>query len=136
MAHGRSPLGYLERLRVLVFVLPLLTAIALVIGGRKDHGAFINPQSLAEIEPAIIPLMLAAAAATFASGLMLGPQSPLPMRYFAIAVTYVLALVSLWVATVYWLAGASPLWPFAGLALAIGAVRMVSLARFAHDVRG
>src|SRR6202008_674721 len=122
------------RLRVLVFFIPLMTLVTLALGGRKPHGGFIDPRSLGELGPVIVPLMLTAAAAAFATGMLLSPQSARPLRYFSIAVTYVLALAGFWAAVVYWLAGGRPAWLVAGLSLAIGSVKLASLSRLAHDV--
>lgn len=64
----------------------------------------------------------------------LGPKSPLPLRYIAICVVYVLALATSCASLVYSLAGASPVWGIAGYVLAIATVSVVSLSRYAADV--
>ena len=55
MVSGSSPLGYLRSLRTVVFFIPLMTGLVLGMGGRRFNGAFINPESLTEMRPLMLP---------------------------------------------------------------------------------
>jgi hypothetical protein len=135
MVSGSSPLGYLRSLRVCVFFIPMMSGLVLAMGGRRFNGAYINPQSLTEMQPLMLPLFAGTAIIIFILG-SIRPTTPMLGRMLAICVTYVLALVAFWCGVIYSLAGASVLWAFAGFVLAILAVTKVSLGRLASDVSG
>lgn len=134
--HGRSPLGYLRRLRASIIVIPLLTLAALTVTGRRSQfdGAFINPESRAELEPVLPKLWIATVIALLAIRLFVSPTALRPVRYVLICAAYLLALATCMASLIFTLAGGAATWAVAGYALAIAAVTVVSLNRFAHDV--
>jgi hypothetical protein len=133
MVHGRSPLGYLRGLRAIMFFIPLMTLLTLGMGGRRFNGAFINPDSLGEIKPIIVPLFIATAVLVALAARM-KPESNRVGRYVMICLAYLVTMVTFWFAAAYSLAGASWGWTVAGFVAAVVAAKAVSLARLAHDV--
>lgn len=136
MAWGRSPLGYLRSLRAAVFFVPLMTLLVLGMGGRRFGGAFVNPESVVEMRPLMLPLFAGTTIIVIIFGTALNPKTALLVRYAAICLAYLMALISFWFGVIYALAGAPAVWGAAGFALAIFAVVRVSLGRLATDVSG
>jgi hypothetical protein len=133
--HGRSPLGYLRRLRGAVIAIPILTFAALAGAGRRyAGGAFIDPESAAIVKPSLVPLWAATVLVLLLIRIRLASDSSVVARYICICVAYLLALATSWTSLVYSLTGASPLWGIAGYILAIMALSVVSLSRYAVGV--
>jgi hypothetical protein len=135
LVHGRSPLGYLRRLRAAVIAIPILSFVSLAIAGRRyEGGAVVDPGNGAFVQPILVPLWALTILVVSAINMRLTPGSPMVLRYISICVAYVLALATSWVSLVYSLAGASPLWAIAGYILAIATLGVVPLSRYATDV--
>ncbi len=134
-AYGRSPLGYLQRLRALVLVLPVLALLSLTVTGKRPStGTYINPASETELSPLLVPLVTITVLAMAAVRLAVRPDSAMALRYTAICVVYLLALASSLAGLVYTLAGGTMAWALFGYALAVAAVGCVPLGRYARDV--
>lgn len=130
--HGRSMLGYLRTLRIMMFSLPIASLILLMMPGRRFNGAYINPESLGQAQPYVAPFLLGAALLAVVAA-MLKPESPKGLRMLMIVLSYFATLAAFMLAVIYSLAGASWGWTIAGFALALATRRLVSLARLAPD---
>ena len=134
--HGRSPLGRLQALRWSGIYVPILTVLVTApfrLGPNTPETA-LNPQSQAELEPVLRPLLLALVAAFLVVRFLVRPESAKALRVILLVVVYTLALMNTMAATVYWLSGGPPRDVAAGWGVGAVAIFAVSLARYAHDV--
>lgn len=138
MVHGRSPLGYLRQLRILVVLIPLLTLAAMSPRwmGPSPPGATLNPDNSGELEAVIVPLWVIAIAGVWAVRIMVSPRASKPLRYVAVCMAYLLALATSFASLVFSMSGASAAWGVSGFVFGLVAISVVSLDRYARDVSG
>jgi hypothetical protein len=132
--HGRSPLGRVQNVRASVLIIPWLTAVSLMLAGKRYGDSYINPESYAELDPLKVPFFLASAIITFLVRLRLTPQSHYAFRLGGMYVTYILAFLAGMIGLIYFLAGAHILWAIAGYVLIVAALWMIPVSKFGYDL--
>jgi len=129
-----TPLGRLRRLQGAVIGVPILSAAALGVGGRRFGDAYIDPRYLGPLGSLVPPLLIATIAVAWFIRARVSPEAPRTRRVLLIFAAYSLALVAASLSVAYSMAGASDAWGVVGYLLGIVVIGVVPLGKYAPDI--